>query len=83
MGSHDTDAPGTAPSNECRKCSGLRTSGAARRGMGNLVYCLSKQVMVCDHAVHFGDSHYCLHPLNQEVSGRFKVYPQENLPGSN
>ncbi len=82
MCSHNVnDAQGTAPTDGREKCSGLLTSGAARRGMGNLVYCLSKQAMVCDHAVHFGDSHYCLHPLNQEFTGRFKAYSQESLPG--
>lgn len=82
MCSHNVnDAQGIAPSDEREKCSGLLTGGAARRGMGNLVYCLSKQAMVCDHAVHFGDSHYCLHPLNQEYTGQFKAYPRESLPG--
>jgi hypothetical protein len=75
------DIPGAAASDLSDKCSGLLTTGAAQRGIGGMVYCLNGHQMICEHAVHFGDTHYCLHPHNPELTGRHKIYGEEHLPG--
>ena len=67
MSSHQkNDAPGMGLSRLSEKCAGVHTSGATERGMGGMVYCMSANRVICQHAVHFGDSHYCLHPDNKE-----------------
>lgn len=70
MSSHNKrDLPGVESSGLLEKCIGIHTSGATQSGMGGMVYCLSKNRVICEYAVHFGDSHFCLHPNNTEESG--------------
>ena len=69
MSSHEKrDVPGVASSDLSEICTGLHTKGATQSALNGMVYCLSKNRVICEYAVQFGDSHFCRHPNNRERS---------------
>lgn len=59
----------TRPSDSHAGCSGRCASCTARLWADGLVSCLSEHSIICEHALPFGDGHFCLHPRNLEIAG--------------